>query len=310
MKNVLQLAMIVKDSADTIVECLESWKPVISYWVILDTGSQDATKQLILKTMEGIPGKLYEEPFKGFSESRNRCLDLIGRKCKYTVMPDDSYILQGAEQLIDQLNNKRAPVVTINIQIKNEKYPDITSEYISKRITLSKCKIRYIGKIHEDIEYAADYHLKGCYIVDQPKGSQHERTLKRKEYDLMQLGSSPRDVYYKGMTYITMKQNDKAVECFRERVAMNDKDHEEKFICYINIGHLTRDVREYILAAMEFPARSGEAYFFIYLLTENLHYLNKAYENRKLGKCRLPVERSIYEKFIPEIFEKKKFLRK
>ena len=43
----LTLAMIVKNEAPNIQECLESVAPYIDYYVIADTGSIDNTKEII-----------------------------------------------------------------------------------------------------------------------------------------------------------------------------------------------------------------------------------------------------------------------
>jgi len=294
--------MICKNSADTIVECLESWKPVISYWCILDTGSTDGTQELIKKTMANIPGRLYEEPFQGFSKSRNRCFELAGTRCLYNIMPDDSYNLVGHRALINQVKGKFYPVISIKIKERNSKYPELVTEYWSKRITMSQLGIKYVGKIHEDIEYGSDLKLAECYIEDVPKGTQFQRSIDRKKYDLEQLTNTPRDVYYRAMTYLNMRDREKAEEFFKQRIEMKDSDLEEQFMSFIHLGHLTDDVKFYLRAAMLFPQRSGEAYFFIYLKNGSKHFLQKAYENRVLGKCRLPVERCIYDRFIPEAY--------
>jgi glycosyltransferase involved in cell wall biosynthesis len=297
----LQLAMITKNSADTIVECLNSYKQVIKFWTILDTGSTDGTQNLIKETLKDIPGKLFEEPFKGFSESRNRCLDLIGTTCKYTIMPDDSYVLFNQEKLVNQLCKKDYPVVCIKILTKNDLYPLSETSYISKRITLSKCGIRYVGKIHEDIEYAEDITLEDCYLLDCPKGTQHSRTMNRKESDLLLLGSDPRSIYYKAMTYLTLKKLDLAFKEFEKRVNCTDTDYEEKFVSWMNLGHLTKEPKFYLQAAIEFPNRRGEAYLFLYLVTQKSHWIKQA-KGSPLGTCRLPVELSIYNKWIPETY--------
>lgn len=305
------MCMITKNSADTIVACLESWKPVISYWCILDTGSTDGTQDLIKETLKDIPGELHEEPFVDFSYSRNRCFDLAGFHCRYNIMPDDSYNLVDPEALINQLADKFHPVVSILIRSKNEKFPLVSSEYPSKRITLTICKLRYQGRIHEDIFYDPDLVLHGsdltssnqCYIIDEPKGSQHQRTIDRKEKDLELFTDSPRDIYLKGMTYLTLGKKKLANECFERRIAI-DSDPEERFLAYEMLGHTTKDIRYYLKAAMLFESRAGEAYYFMYLQSDSKFWLKKAYDNRRLGpNCRLPVEKIIYEQLIAETYE-------
>ena len=47
----LCLVMIVKDEEDTMEKCIRAVSPFIKYWVIVDTGSSDNTKEVITKTM-------------------------------------------------------------------------------------------------------------------------------------------------------------------------------------------------------------------------------------------------------------------
>jgi len=72
--NTICLVMIVKNESKNIKACLESAKPYISNWVIVDTGSTDDTKEIIRLTMEGIPGILHDSPWKNFGVNRSQAL--------------------------------------------------------------------------------------------------------------------------------------------------------------------------------------------------------------------------------------------
>src|SRR6185436_6221997 len=73
-RPLLGLVMIVKDEATRINAVLASYRPYIDAWTILDTGSTDGTQDLVKRALEGIPGRLFEEPFVDFAASRNRAL--------------------------------------------------------------------------------------------------------------------------------------------------------------------------------------------------------------------------------------------
>ena len=62
----IRLNMIVKNEANAILRCLESVKPYIDSWVIVDTGSTDGTQTIIQYYMQAIPGQLFELPWKNF----------------------------------------------------------------------------------------------------------------------------------------------------------------------------------------------------------------------------------------------------
>jgi cellulose synthase/poly-beta-1,6-N-acetylglucosamine synthase-like glycosyltransferase len=50
-KKTVCLNMIVKNESQVIEKCLASVKPLIDYWVIVDTGSTDKTQQIVKKCM-------------------------------------------------------------------------------------------------------------------------------------------------------------------------------------------------------------------------------------------------------------------
>jgi hypothetical protein len=99
VQGLIGLVMIVKDEAHGIRETLESFKPFIDRWTILDTGSTDGTQRIIRHVLDGITGSLHEEPFVDFATSRNRALDLHGDATTYTVMPDSDDRLVNGEAL-------------------------------------------------------------------------------------------------------------------------------------------------------------------------------------------------------------------
>jgi len=87
-KKTICLNMIVKNESKVITRCLESIKPILDYWVILDTGSTDGTQQIIKNFMKDIPGELHEDAFVNFEYSRNKALDFAKGKADYVLFID------------------------------------------------------------------------------------------------------------------------------------------------------------------------------------------------------------------------------
>ena len=76
MRSSLCLNMIVKNEAHVIRRCLDSVRPFIDRWVIVDTGSTDGTQEIIRTHMRDLPGELHERPWRDFGTNRSEALAL------------------------------------------------------------------------------------------------------------------------------------------------------------------------------------------------------------------------------------------
>jgi hypothetical protein len=141
--NLINLCIMVKNGGEQFEDMLNKNMHLIDRWTILDTGSTDKTIDIINKVLVGKKrGELFQEPFINFRDSRNRCLELAGTHCKYNLMLDDTYIIEG--DLRDFLNTVRGDQISdsFTLIVKSS-----DSEYGSNRITKSEKKLKYIHKI-------------------------------------------------------------------------------------------------------------------------------------------------------------------
>ncbi len=88
MTTTLCLCMIVKNEAAIIERCLRSVRPLLSTWVIVDTGSTDGTQDIIRRFFADLPGELHEKSWKNFSENRSEAMQLARGKADYTLVMD------------------------------------------------------------------------------------------------------------------------------------------------------------------------------------------------------------------------------
>ena len=98
--------MIVKNESRAICRCLESVKPFITYWVIVDTGSTDGTQAMIQNYMKDIPGELHELPWVDFAHNRNEALRLAKGKTDYLLFMDADDVVETADNFIMPPLNK------------------------------------------------------------------------------------------------------------------------------------------------------------------------------------------------------------
>lgn len=99
--NSVCLAMIVRDSAETIEAVLDSVKNMVDAIVIVDTGSKDNTIK-VLKNWGMTNNKnllVYKRLWKNnFAESRNQALELAKKTgCAYIMLMDDRSIYHGPD---------------------------------------------------------------------------------------------------------------------------------------------------------------------------------------------------------------------
>ncbi len=84
----LCLNMIIKNEARVIGRCLDSVRPLIDSWVIVDTGSTDGTQAIIREQLSELPGELHERPWRDFAHNRTEALELAKGKAAYTLIID------------------------------------------------------------------------------------------------------------------------------------------------------------------------------------------------------------------------------
>jgi hypothetical protein len=82
------LTMIVKDEASIIERCIESVRPLVDAWCIVDTGSSDGTQEVIRRAVGDLPGELHERPWIDFAHNRTEALELARSWGDYSLTID------------------------------------------------------------------------------------------------------------------------------------------------------------------------------------------------------------------------------
>src|SRR5271154_6929613 len=93
-KATICLNMIVKDEAPVIRRCLDSVRPFIDHWVIVDTGSSDGTQDIIRNHLKDLPGELIERPWVDFAHNRSEALAAARNKANYVLVIDADETLE------------------------------------------------------------------------------------------------------------------------------------------------------------------------------------------------------------------------
>ena len=298
--NLIHLCIMVKNAGELFEKVLTENLPMVDRWTVLDTGSTDGTQDIVRKVLSNKKGKLYEEPFLNFRDSRNACLNLAGKNCKYTLMLDDTYVVQG--ELRKFLNVVRGDQFanSYSLIIKSD-----DTEYYSNRVIKTQDELRYIYKMHEVIQKDNNVNVVipniEAWIMDYRADYMEKRTMDRKYYDLQLLfeeieenPNDPRHYYYVAQTYNLLENHEKAAEYFLKRAyhpvegfkqEKVDSMFEAARIYNFKLNKPWEECEKMYLQAYEWePARPDALYFLgiHYYLERDLKkaypYMKKAFE--------------------------------
>lgn len=100
VKPSICLVMLVKNDSKVIKRCLESVKPIINHWLIIDLESDDDTSSIIQDVLKDIPGTLLRQSWKSYEINCNEALNQARGKASYLL------VLNAENELIYDQNFK------------------------------------------------------------------------------------------------------------------------------------------------------------------------------------------------------------
>lgn len=227
------LNMIVKNEARVIERCLNSVKPWIDSWVIIDTGSTDGTQEKIRTCLRDIPGELHEFDWVDFSYSRNQALHLSRGKSDYLLFIDaDEFLVVNHPTVFDQLD-KDCYAFWIH-QKENSSF------YLRNSLICQRIDWQWEGVIHEQITPSRSVSreiLEGLYIysitTEGWRFQDPNKYLKDTAILEKELAKNPHHAiyqYYLGLSYDAAHVYDRALSALEKAVSMN-LSREAVFYC-------------------------------------------------------------------------------
>ncbi len=217
------LNMIVKDESHVIRRCLDTVKPFISHWVIVDTGSTDGTQQIIREHLADIPGELHERPWKDFGHNRTEALALARDQADYTL------VIDADEVLIADAGFRLPPLDADAYEILHVAGESGTAFYLLQLVR-NALPWRYQGVLHEVITCDHPFRsvklqgLRTKGFFDSARNADPQQKYASDAAVLKQaLEEEPdnaRYVFYLGQSYRDAGQIDRALEAYERRVAM------------------------------------------------------------------------------------------
>ena len=231
------LNMIVRDEAPVIARCLESVRPLIDHWVIVDTGSEDGTRDIVRASLEGVPGELHERAWRNFGHNRSEAVALAEGRADYLLTIDADETLERAEGF--GWRNLAADAYLIEKRRGPRRY------WVSNLLR-SGLGWRWVGAVHEYPESARAgpaERLAGVAIVSPREGARsrdpllYRRDALMLEQALLEDPDNARDVFYLAQSYRDADDPELAIRHYRRRAAMGGW-HEEVFVSLHQIARL------------------------------------------------------------------------
>jgi GR25 family glycosyltransferase involved in LPS biosynthesis/tetratricopeptide (TPR) repeat protein len=274
------LCMIVKNEAHVIARCLKSVKDLVSYWIIVDTGSTDGTQEVIRKEMEGVPGELHESAWKDFAANRNEALDLCPKGYVLIIDADDELEIRG-----------ELPELTSDAYDVPVMYGNL--EFTRPHLFRSDRGFRYKGVLHEYLDASNRVPLDAIAVHVRGGGARNTDPEKYKKDALLlekALETEPnneRYVFYAAQCWRDAGNQEKASQLYERRTQMVGWVEETYFAflelarCLERRGRESSTVVDAYLKAYEYRPSRAEALYDLarYLRCRDRHALAAVYAN-------------------------------
>lgn len=225
-KKTICLSMIVKNESPVITRCLATVKPIIDYWIVVDTGSQDGTPQIIKDYMKDIPGELYEHPWVDFAHNRNQALEYTRGKADYALFIDADEMLEYAPDFkLPELNKDSYLMTLLRGNV----------EYGLTSLVRTDMGWKWIGVLHEYLscpEAKTIGRINGVVKTTKSDGARTKDPQKYlKDIHVLQTAlekepDNDRYMFYLAQSFHDYGDFEDSIETYQKRVAMGGWDQE------------------------------------------------------------------------------------
>lgn len=271
------LAMIVRNSASVILECLKSILPFLSgqddTYIICDTGSEDNTCHLIDEFMaeHGVIGMIIHDTWKNYGENKTYLLEQIYKVCNQDVIffLDDDEKFHTIDTDINNIKddiNKHLGDITLEtrLRIEDEFISDPnftilmmttingTSLYPRWQMMRNNQKYRWDFPFHEILQ--ADVYIEKLitYMVNKHYGHKKVRTDsdRNKYHTYVQWGieylekhpNNSRMLFYTAEAYRCIDDKSNAIKYYNKRIKNNGGYDQERYLSMLYLSRLYSDL--------------------------------------------------------------------
>ena len=257
--STIGLCMIVRNEAAVIERCLASVRNLIDTWVICDTGSADATPDVIRAALHGIPGALHHRPWQDFGHNRSELMSLARGAA-------DRLLLLDADQELREVGFL-PPMDVDSVDAYRLRHVGGV-EYEVPRLVRGDLPWRFEGRTHEyltcDDHNTTSALLPAWQIVHHGDGASRSEKFERDRVlltsTLEERPDDARTIFYLAQTLEALGEPVAAREQYRRRAALGGFE-EEAWFSQWRAAALVRDtdpataLGELLAASSRRPAR-------------------------------------------------------
>jgi glycosyltransferase involved in cell wall biosynthesis len=222
------LCMIVKNEAPVIQRCLNSVRPVIDRWLVVDTGSTDGTQDIVRAALHDLPGMLHERPWRDFAFNRTEALELARPHGGYTLIID-------ADDTLDVPQDFRMP--SLDADSYSDDIDFNTIRYRRPQLIKAALPWRYKGVLHEFLvcdEARSTGQLPLILRINHDGARRRDPDTYRKDAALLARALATetdpllmsRYTYYLAQSHRDCGELDQAINAYLDRAKMGHWDQE------------------------------------------------------------------------------------
>jgi len=281
------LCMIVKNEEKVILRSLQSVLPIISNFVIFDTGSSDGTLDILknFARTSGITGYIGESEWVDFEHNRNESL----AKAEELFHPDYMLVIDADDEL-----HIGDPGEFENLTLDGYELDNHYGELVYPRVSLVSAKRdwQYKGVLHECLNMldgvAVTAKIQKSYYLIHPEGARSMDKIKfKKDADTLSKAlvldpTNARYQFYLAQSLRDAGQTSQAITAYQKRARMGGWDEEVWYSMYqiAKLMEYTKSQPESIIdaytRALEFRPSRPETYGCLARYLRSRKYYNMA----------------------------------
>lgn len=208
--------MIVKNEEETLAQCLNSIKEIVDEIIIVDTGSNDRTKEIAYSFTD----KVYDfEWINDFAAARNFAFSKATKEYQLWLDADD-IIIEKDKIAFLELKKTLSPEIDMVLMKYNyvvDENNNPSYSFHRERLVKRANNYKWNDPVHEYIEYGGNYLVSEIAVTHKKLPGFSDRNLKiYEEQRQKNLPFSPRSLYYYARELRDHDKYEEAIEYFNK----------------------------------------------------------------------------------------------